>query len=185
MRFAATSIPEVLVLEPERHVDERGYFVRTWCGRELAERGLEQRLAQCSASFNPRRGTLRGLHYQAPPRAEVKIVRCIRGAAWDVAVDLRPGSPTLFRWIAVELSPENGRALYIPRGFAHGFLTMQDGTELAYQISEEYSPAHARGARWDDPALAIRWPAPVDLMSERDRGYPDVEVAHLEELRGL
>lgn len=185
MRFVPTDLPGAWLLEQERHADLRGYFARTWCARELAEHGLETRLSQCSVSFNHRRGTLRGLHYQAPPRAEVKIVRCTRGALFDVAVDLRPDSPGFRRWVGVELTPENGRALYIPAGFGHGFLTLADATEVLYEISEEYSPAHARGVRYDDPLLGIAWPAPVEVIAPRDRDYQDVTVDQLEELRGL
>jgi dTDP-4-dehydrorhamnose 3,5-epimerase len=185
VRFIPTDVPGAFLLEQERHVDERGFFARTWCARELAEHGLEPRLSQCSVSFNHRKGTLRGLHYQAPPRAEVKVVRCTRGAIFDVAADLRPDSPGFRRWIGVELTPENGRALYIPRGFAHGFLTLADATEVAYDISEEYSPAHARGVRFDDAFLRVAWPAAVQVIAPRDRDYPDVAAERLEELRGL
>ena len=173
------------MIEPERHGDERGYFARTWCAREFADHGLEAGLAQCSLSFNHRRGTLRGLHYQAPPFAEVKLVRCTRGALFDVGVDVRPDSATFRKWVGVELTPENGRALYIPRGFAHGFLTLADATEVAYQISAEYSPAHGRGIRWNDPLLGIAWPGAVEMIAARDRDYADVDVERLEELRGL
>ncbi|HEY6005008.1 MAG TPA: dTDP-4-dehydrorhamnose 3,5-epimerase [Anaeromyxobacter sp.] len=185
MRFIPTDVPGAFLLEQERHGDERGFFARTWCARELSEHGLDPRLSQCSVSFNHRKGTLRGLHYQAPPRAEVKVVRCTRGAIYDVAVDLRPDSPGFRRWVGIELTPENGRALYIPRGFAHGFLTLADATEVAYDISEEYSPAHARGVRFDDPFLRVAWPAAVEIIAARDRDYPDVAPERLEELRGL
>ena len=182
--FVATSLPGLFVIEQQRHEDERGFFARTWCSRELAEHGLDPRLAQCSVSFNRRRGTLRGMHYQAPPHAEVKIVRCARGRLFDVAVDLRPDSSTFRKWIGAELSPENGRGLYIPEGFAHGFLTLADETEVEYAISVEYSPAHARGVRFDDPLLAIDWPAPIEVIAARDREYPDLTAERLEELRG-
>ena len=185
MRFLETAIAGVFIVEPERHADDRGWFARTWCAEELRALGLESRLSQCSASFNHRRGTLRGLHYQAPPHAEVKLVRCTRGALFDVAVDLRPTSSTFLRWVGAELTPENGRALYIPRGFAHGFLTLEDATEVAYQISEPYSPPHARGLRFDDPRLAVRWPAEVAIIAPRDRTYPDLDLAALDELRPL
>jgi len=185
MRFVPTAIPGVWAIEQERRVDDRGFFARTWCAQELADRGLEARLAQCSVSFNHRRWTLRGLHYQAPPFAEVKIVRCSRGALYDVAVDLRPGSPTFRRWIGVELSAETGRALYVPRGFAHGFLTLADATEVSYQISAPYHPEAARGVRYDDPFFGITWPGPVEAIAPRDRDYTDASVEHLQELRGL
>ena len=185
MNFTRTRVEGVFVVDQERHEDERGWFARTWDEAELRRHQLEPRLVQCSASFNRRRGTLRGLHYQAPPFAEVKLVRCTRGRLFDVAVDLRPDSATFRAWVGVELSPENGRALYIPRGLAHGFLTLCDDTEVAYQISAEYSPEHARGVRWDDPAFGIAWPEPVAVISPRDRHYEDLVPSRLEELRGL
>jgi dTDP-4-dehydrorhamnose 3,5-epimerase len=185
VRFAPTELSGVHVVEQERFADERGWFARTWCRQEFARAGLEPSLVQCSASFNHRRGTVRGLHYQAPPFAEVKLVRCSRGALFDVAVDLRPGSPAFGRWIGVELTPENGRMLYIPRGFAHGFMTLADETEVAYQMSESYSPEHARAVRWSDPLIGVRWPGPIEVISPRDRDCPDVTPDQLEELRGL
>jgi len=185
VRFVATAIPGCWMIEQDRLADERGYFARTWCTSELAQHGLEPRLVQCSVSYNRQRGTLRGLHYQAPPRAEVKIVRCTHGAIYDVAVDLRPDSATFRRWVGAELGRENGRALYIPRGFAHGFLTLEDDSEVFYQMSEFHGPGEARGVRWDDPFFGVRWPARVEVMSPRDRDYPDVDPAGLNELRGL
>jgi dTDP-4-dehydrorhamnose 3,5-epimerase len=185
MRFLPTSLAGAFVLEQERHADERGWFARTWDAEELRAQGLEAALSQCSASFNHRRGTLRGMHWQAPPFAEVKIVRCSRGALYDVAVDLRPDSPTFRKWAAVELTPDNGRAFYIPRGFGHGFFTLAEATEVAYQISAPYRQATARGARWDDPFLAIEWPGEPAVIAARDRDYPDLEPRLVEELRGL
>ena len=185
MRFLSTAVPGVFVLEQERHADERGYFARTWCSTELAAHGLESRLAQSSVSFNRARATLRGLHYQAPPAAEVKVVRCLRGALVDVAVDLRPDSPTFRRSVEVELTPGNGRALYIPRGFAHGFFTVLPETEIEYLISDEYRPETARGVRWNDPLLSIAWPGLPEVMSPRDRDYPDARLEQFDELRGL
>ena len=185
MRFLPTHLAGAYVIEPERRVDERGYFARTWCAQEFGDHGLESGLAQCSASFNRRRRTLRGLHYQAPPFAEVKLVRCTRGVLFDVAVDLRPDSPTFRKWVGVELGEDDGRALYVPRGCAHGFLTLADGTEVAYLISTPYRPEAARGVRWDDPFHDVTWPEPVEVIASRDRGYPDVDVGQLEELRGL
>jgi dTDP-4-dehydrorhamnose 3,5-epimerase len=173
MLFHQTTLPDVHILEPERKEDDRGFFARIWQPAELTDQGLSARLAHVSVSFNRKKGTLRGLHYQAAPMAEVKIVRCTRGAVFDVAVDLRPASPHFRRWVGIELTAENGRALYIPEGFAHGFQTLSDDTELLYFISEEYSPDHARGARWDDPAFGIAWPSDVRTMNERDRTYPD------------
>lgn len=183
MRFVSTDVAGVFVVEPDRHADSRGFFARTWCAQELAEQGLEPGLAQCSVSFNHRRGTLRGLHYQAPPFAETKLVRCARGILFDVAVDLRPDSPTFRRWIGVELSEDNGHALYIPRGFAHGFLTLADATEISYAISTPYHPEAARGIRWNDPFIGVEWPRPVEVIASRDETYPDVDVSRLEELR--
>lgn len=184
MRFLSTELAGVFVVEQERHADDRGWFARTWDGAELAAHGLEPALVQCSASFNVARGTLRGMHYQAPPFAEAKLVRCTRGALFDVAVDLRPGSPSFLRWHGIELTPDNGRALYIPRGFAHGFVTLADATEVFYSISTAYSPAHARGLRWDDPALGIAWPLRPVVLSPADRDRPDLDRSGLESLRG-
>jgi dTDP-4-dehydrorhamnose 3,5-epimerase len=185
VRFTATALAGAYVLEQERHSDERGWFARTWCQEELAAHGLDPALVQCSASFNHRRGTVRGLHYQAPPFAEAKLVRCPRGALFDVAVDLRPDSQTFARWIGVELTAGNGRMLYIPKGFAHGFMTLTDATEVAYHISAPYSPQHARGVRWSDPLVRVNWPAAVEVISVRDRDYPDVSRERLQELVGL
>lgn len=185
MRFLPTPLAGSFVLEQERHADERGYFARTWCEEEMARQGLEGHLSQCSVSFNERRGTLRGMHWQAPPAAEAKLVRCTAGALFDVAVDLRPDSPTFGKSSGVELTPENGRALYVPRGFAHGFLTLLDLTAVEYQISTPYRPDCARGARFDDPLLHIEWPAQVRVIAGRDRGYRDLSMLDVEELRGL
>jgi dTDP-4-dehydrorhamnose 3,5-epimerase len=168
-----TRLPGVYVLEPDRKSDERGYFARIWEPALLAERGLNVKVAQVSVSFNHRKGTLRGLHYQAAPMEEAKIVRCIRGAIFDVAVDIRPGSRTCRQWVGAELTAENGRGLYIPEGFAHGFQTLVDDTEVLYFISQDYSAPHARGVRWDDPAFGIAWPDDRRTMNERDRTYPD------------
>jgi dTDP-4-dehydrorhamnose 3,5-epimerase len=172
MIFRETPLPGAWVLEPERIADERGFFARTWCRRDFEARGLDPSIAQCSVSFNRRRGTLRGLHFQVEPHAEVKLVRVTRGAVWDVIVDLRPGSPTFRQHFAVVLSAEAGHQLYIPKGMAHGFQTLEDATEVAYQISAFYAPEAARGYRWDDPAFAIPWPEPVTIISEKDRNLP-------------
>jgi len=174
MKFLPTALPPLTIIEPEPITDERGLFARTWCREEFRAHGLDSDLAQCSVSANRRRGTLRGLHYQVAPRAEAKLVRCTAGAIIDVALDLRPESPTRGRWLAVALSARDRRMLYIPKGFAHGFQTLEDDTEVFYQISESYDPACARGVRWDDPAFAIRWPeAPGRILSARDASYPD------------
>lgn len=173
MRFTATNIDGVMLIEPERLWDERGYFARTYSEREFAEQGLDSRFVQSSVSFNAAAGTVRGLHYQAPPHAESKLVRCSRGVIFDVAVDLRVDSPTHGRWTSAELSAENGLMLYIPEGCAHGFQTLQRDTEVSYQISRSYHPPSARGIRWDDPDLAIDWPpADTRIISERDRTNP-------------
>jgi dTDP-4-dehydrorhamnose 3,5-epimerase len=172
MIFRETPLAGAWVLEPERFEDERGFFARTYCRRDFEARGLDPAIAQCSVSFNHRRGTLRGLHFQIAPHEEVKLVRATRGAIWDVIVDLRPGSPTLRRHFAAVLSAENRHELYIPQGMAHGFQTLEDATEVFYQISEPYAPESARGYRWDDPAFAIPWPEPVTVISEKDLNLP-------------
>lgn len=174
MRFTETPLAGAWLIEPERFSDERGYFARTWCVREFAEHGLETRLVQASISQNACRHTLRGMHYQAAPHEEVKLVRCSRGAIYDVILDLRPGSPTLGQWFGVELSAANGRMLYVPGGLAHGFQTLADDSEVVYQMSEFHAPESARGVRWDDPAFGIAWPeADERILSARDRAYPD------------
>lgn len=172
MIFRETPLAGAWVLEPERFEDERGFFARTYCRREFEAHGLEPSIAQCSVSFNHRRGTLRGLHFQAAPHEEIKLVRVTRGAIWDVIVDVRPGSPTFKRHFGIVLSAENRHELYIPKGMAHGFQTLEDETEVFYQISEYYASESARGFRWDDPAFAIPWPEPVTVMSEKDRNLP-------------
>jgi dTDP-4-dehydrorhamnose 3,5-epimerase len=174
VKFVATAIPGAFVIDPERLSDERGFFARTWSDAELLERGLDARLAQCSIAFNERAGTLRGMHYQLPPHAETKLVRCTRGAILDVIVDLREDSPAFCRHVAVELSMENRRMLYVPEGVAHGYQTLTDASEVFYQMSAAYAPTHARGVRWNDPRFGIVWPdAAKRVMNERDRTYPD------------
>ncbi len=175
MRFLPSRIEGVVAIEPDPVRDERGFFERTWCAAEFGEHGLDARLAQCSASFNRRRGTLRGMHLQAPPHAEAKLVRVTRGAIHDVALDLRPDSPTFRQWVAEELSAENRRMLYVGPGLAHGFQTLEDQTEVFYQISVPHHPGSARGVRWDDPAFGIEWPLADPILNERDAGYPDFE----------
>jgi len=172
MIFRETPLPGAWVLTPERFEDERGFFARTYCRRDFEARGLDPEIAQCSVSSNHRRGTLRGLHFQIAPHEEVKLVRVTRGAVWDVIVDLRPDSPTFKQHVAVVLSAEEGNQLYIPKGMAHGFQTLEDATEVFYQISAFYAPEAARGYRWDDPAFAIPWPEPVTMMSDKDRSLP-------------
>jgi dTDP-4-dehydrorhamnose 3,5-epimerase len=173
MRFLPTELPGVFVVEPEPRADDRGLFARTYCRDEFAARGLCIEWVQCSVSFNARAGTLRGMHWQSAPHEEVKLVRCTSGAAFDVVVDMRAGSPTFRKWVAVELTAANRKAVYIPGGCAHGFQTLVDGTELFYQMSAFYAPESARGARWDDPALGIAWP-PCDarVIAPRDLSFP-------------
>ena len=176
MIFVETPLAGVWVVGLERLSDGRGHFARTFSTAAFAERGMDGAIAECSTSFNRRAGTLRGLHYQAEPHAEAKLVRCTRGAIFDVALDLRPQSPTYLRWHATELSEDNGDALFVPAGCAHGFQTLRDDTEILYQISAPYAPAAGRGVRWDDPAFGISWPAAPPggrTLSERDAGYPD------------
>ena len=172
MIFQPSPLAGAFVVELERREDERGFFARSFCQDEFAKHGLNPRLVQCNVSFNTRRGTLRGMHYQAKPHEEAKVVRCTQGAVWDVMVDLRPESATFKRWQGVELSAANRRALYIPEGLAHGFQTLADDAELLYLMSEFYHPESARGVRWDDPAFRIEWPLQDPHMSERDRTYP-------------
>jgi dTDP-4-dehydrorhamnose 3,5-epimerase len=176
VNFIPTTIVGAYRVEPERLVDERGFFSRTWCEREFREQGLESRLVQCSISFSPKCGTLRGMHYQAPPHAEVKLVRCTRGAIYDVILDLRPDSPTRLAWAGFELTADNRCALYIPKGLAHGFVTLVDECEVLYQMSEFFDAPTARGVRWNDPAFAIEWPQRVITISARDADYPLWEV---------
>ena len=176
MLFNQTRVHGAWIVDPQPVADERGFFARTWCAREFAERGLEPRLAQCAVSYNSLAGTLRGIHYQAAPHAEVKLVRCTAGAVFDVVVDLRADSPSVGAWVGVELSAENRRMLYVPAGCGHGFLTLKDASEVFYQISAEHAPESAYGVRWDDPAFGITWPAPVRVISARDRNYPLVDT---------
>jgi dTDP-4-dehydrorhamnose 3,5-epimerase len=174
MKFVPLELEGAYLIELEPHQDDRGFFARTWCRDEFLAHGLDPDVAQCSTSRNTRAGTLRGMHFQRPPDAEAKVVRCTRGAIFDVIVDLRPGSPTQAVWFGAQLSEERGNAIYVPEGFAHGFQTLTDGAEVLYMISKPYAPASASGVRWDDPAFGIAWP-PVEArtISERDRSWPD------------
>lgn len=176
MNVHETELAGVHVIEPERIEDERGFFARVFDARELADGGLDGAVAETSIGFNRSRLTLRGLHYQVAPHEETKLVRCTRGSVYDVAVDLRPESPTRFRWVAVELTAENRLALYLPAGCAHGYLTLEDDTEVAYQISKPYVPDAATGVRWDDPLLGIDWPAHPAVISTRDAAFPDIKA---------
>jgi dTDP-4-dehydrorhamnose 3,5-epimerase len=173
MKFGETALKGAYIINPECVEDERGYFARTFCRREFSERGLNPDLVQCNISFNRNRGTLRGMHYQAPPCAEAKLVRCTRGAVYDVIIDLRPGSPTYRGWVGVTLDASSPRTLYVPEGLAHGFLTLRDDTEVFYQMSEFFSAEQARGVRWDDPAFGVAWPDAPRVISQKDRDYPD------------
>jgi len=174
VRFVPTKLEGAFVVEPECHEDERGFFARTWAREEFVEHGLVPELSQCSISRNTWAGTLRGMHFQTPPHAEAKLVRCTAGAIFDVIVDLRPDSPTHTVWVGYELSAETGAALYIPKGFAHGFQTLVDGSEVYYMISDPYVPEAASGVRWDDPAFGIEWPHTESrIVNQRDRSWPD------------
>jgi|SRR5579863_1154698 len=175
MIFHATRLPGVFEISIEPHNDERGFFARSWCVREFEQHGLNPVTVQCNISFNEKKGTLRGMHYQAEPHPETKLVRCTRGAIFDVVVDLRPDSPAYKQWIGVTLTAENRRMLYIPAGCGHGLLTLEDRAEIFYQMSEFYYPELSRGVRWNDPAFGIEWPISPATISERDRTYPDFE----------
>jgi dTDP-4-dehydrorhamnose 3,5-epimerase len=173
MKFVETKLKGSFIIDPERLEDERGFFARSWCQQEAKQYGLEPQWLQCNISYNKSKGTMRGMHYQAAPFEEAKLVRCTMGAICDVIIDLRPDSVTFKKWTAVELSSENRRMFYIPGGFAHGFLTLQDNTEIFYQMSEFYAPAYARGVRWNDPAFGILWPTDIAVISDQDQNYPN------------
>jgi len=185
MRFVATELPGAWILEQERLTDERGFFARTWCRREFAAHGIETDFPQGNVSFNRRRGTLRGLHFQVPPSREAKLVRCTNGEIHDVIVDLRCDSPTFMRHIAVLLSADNALSLYVPAGFAHGFVTLSDDAEVTYAMSDYYDAALSAGVCWDDPAFGIAWPIEQPAaLSERDRTWPAFEPAAFTAFRG-
>ena len=173
MVFTETPIRGAYIIEPERREDHRGFFARVWCQRELEERGLNPRVAQINVGFTPRRGGLRGLHYQLAPRQEVKVVRCTMGGLFDVILDLRPGSSSYKQSVAVRLTAANHRMVYVPEGCAHGCQSLVDDTEMCYLTSAFYAPPFARGVRYDDPAFDIRWPLPVTSISDADRSWPD------------
>lgn len=183
--FTETKLKGAFIVEPELMEDARGFFARTWSQREFAEYGINSRLAECDISFNKKKGTLRGMHYQAAPFAQAKIVRCTMGEIYDVIIDLRRDSSTFKRWIAVELSAVNRLMLYVPENFAHGFQTLRDETEVLYQMSEVFAPESARGVRWDDPAFGIEWPLPVSVMSQSDKDTPALAASSaVEDSRG-
>jgi dTDP-4-dehydrorhamnose 3,5-epimerase len=171
--FEPVGLGDACLVDLEPHLDERGFFARSFCERELAERGLPSRFPQCNLSRNTRVGTLRGMHFQDGPVSEAKIVRAVRGAVYDVIVDIRPESATFARWYGVELSAETGKALFVPGGFAHGFVTLADATDVFYHMSEFFRPEGARGFRWNDPRFGIRWPRLPSVISDRDATYPD------------
>ena len=174
MKFTETSVSGAYLVEPEPRGDDRGFFARLWCQDEFAAHGLTAEFVQCNDSFSARRGTLRGLHYQAAPYAEVKLVRCVRGSVFDVLVDLRPESPTYKRWFGAELTAKNRQMLYVPEGCAHGYLTLEDESEVVYPVSRPYHPEAERGIRWNDPQFGIAWPEAGSLtMSPKDERWPD------------
>ena len=173
MKFIAQAIPDVQLIRLERREDERGFFARLWCEAEFRQQGLDARISQINTQVSKGAGTLRGMHYQKPPHAEVKTVRCVRGAIFDVAVDLRPDSPTFRRWVGATLTAENADMFYVPEGFAHGYLTLEPDTEVLYLTSVPYAPAAATGVRFEDPAFGIRWPREVAVVSAVDRSWPD------------
>lgn len=176
MVFIETKFTGAFIITPDLIEDERGFFARTFCQREFEEHDLNFGLVQCNASFNKKEGTVRGMHYQAAPHAEVKLVRCTSGSICDVIVDLRPESPTFKEWFAAELTDKNHQMLYVPEGFAHGYQTLEPQTEVFYQVSAFYHPASERGVRWNDPTFGIKWPLPVGVISKKDGSYPDWEA---------
>lgn len=176
MIFTETKLKGAYIIDIEKREDDRGFFARSWCKNEFQDHGLNPSLVQCNVSFNHKRGTLRGMHYQVLRYAEVKLLRCTRGAIYDVVIDLRPQSPTFSQWLAVDLTAENHRMLYVPEGFAHGFQALADGTEITYQVSQFYTPKAEQGVRYNDPAFAIRWPIAAPVVSKKDRKWPDYEM---------
>ncbi|MFQ5450567.1 MAG: dTDP-4-dehydrorhamnose 3,5-epimerase [Nitrospinaceae bacterium] len=176
MIFCKTPLADAWVIDLEKHEDERGFFARAWCRKEFEENGLDPQLVQANLSYNKIKGTLRGMHYQAAPHQEIKLMRCIRGALYDVIIDVRPQSPTYKQTFGVELTADNRKMLYVPKGFAHGFQTLADHTEAFYLVSEFYAPGSERGIRWNDPAFGIQWPRTDGMVvSEKDRNWPDFQ----------
>ena len=173
MIFVETKLKGAFIIQPKKLEDERGFFARTWCKRELEAHGLNPNLVQCNISFNKKRGTLRGMHHQVPPHEEAKLVRCTMGAIYDVIIDLRTNSQTFKEWLSLELTAKNRKMIYIPEGVSHGFMTLDDNTEVFYQMSEFYAHECGRGVRWNDSAFDIVWPGDVTVISERDNQYPD------------
>lgn len=185
MLFKETKLKGAFVIEMEKLKDERGYFARAWCQREFQRHGLDACLVQCNVSDSIEKGTLRGMHYQDPPYAETKVVRCTRGAIYDVMIDLRPDSPTFLQWIAETLTPDNGKMMYVPKGFGHGFLSLADHSMVFYQVSEFFAADYARGLRWNDPQLNITWPGEVTVISKKDQEWGNFDIALLSPLKGL
>lgn len=172
MLFTETKLKDAFIIDLEHREDPRGFFARTFCAKEFEEHGLKPTVAQCNLSFNHKKGTLRGMHYQVPPAAETKLIRCTQGAIYDVIIDMRPDSPTYMQHIGVELTAENRRALYVPEMFAHGYLALTDGAEVGYQVGEFYTPGYERGLRYDDPAFGIEWPIDITVISDKDAAWP-------------
>tara|TARA_B100000959_G_C14861851_1_gene574599 strand:+ start:391 stop:921 length:531 start_codon:yes stop_codon:yes gene_type:complete len=171
--FTQSALAGAYIIEPEPLKDDRGFFSRTFCVNEYTELGLNPHIVQCNISYNHIKGTVRGMHYQLAPHREVKVVRCTRGAIYDVIVDLRSDSTTYKQWVGVELTADNGKQLYVPTGFAHGYQTLEDSSEVSYQVSEFYSPQSEQGVRWNDPAFAITWPLKVHSISDKDMNHPE------------
>jgi dTDP-4-dehydrorhamnose 3,5-epimerase len=185
MIFSPTKLPGAYIINIEKLEDARGFFARSWCHQEAERNGLEPQVVQCNISYNKVGGTLRGMHYQLPPYSEAKLVRCVRGSVFDVIIDLRPREPSFLKWEGYELRATSYTFLYIPKGFAHGFLTLDDDTEVFYQMSEYYAPDYARGFRWNDPLFAIDWPESVKCISQKDQSYPDCNPDDFEIFTGL
>ncbi len=173
MVFKDTELKDAYIIELERLSDERGFFSRTYCEHEFREHGIEHHIVQANVSYNKVKGTLRGMHYQMQSYGEAKLIRCTKGAIYDVIIDIRPDSKSYKNWISVELNEQNHRMLYVPEGFAHGFITLEDSTEVSYQMSEFYKPGVGKGIRWNDPAFAINWPVAVSEISEKDKNWTD------------
>jgi dTDP-4-dehydrorhamnose 3,5-epimerase len=180
MIFTKTALEGAFIIEPERIVDERGFFARSWCQEEFKAHGLEENILQCNVSYNKKKGTLRGMHYQEAPFAETKLVRCTRGALYDVIIDLRPNSKTFLKWIAEKLTADDLKMLYVPKGFAHGFQTLEDNAEVFYQMSEVYAPEYSRGVRWDDPLFSIVWPDADRTISAKDKQYKNADPSQFD-----
>lgn len=176
MIFFETKLKGACIIEIQKMEDERGFFARAWCQKEFAEHNLTPRVVQANVSFNKKKGTLRGMHYQIAPYEEAKLVRCTSGAIYDVIIDLRPDSPTYKEWTGVELTAKNYKMLYVPENFAHGFQTLLDNTEVTYQVSQFYSPGSEQGIRWNDPTFGIEWPLAIQVISDKDKNWPDYQL---------